>query len=47
MYKDCIVLMLLLGVPWWNKIIIKNVILLLVFYHNYFLQPALQVKIFT
>ena len=47
MYKDCRVLMLLLGVPWWNKIIIKIVILLLVFYHNYFLQPALQVKIFT
>ena len=47
MYKDCRVLMLLLGVPWWNKIIIKNVILLLDFYHNYFLQPTLQVKIFT
>ena len=25
----------------------KNVILLLVFYHNHFLQPTLQVKIFT
>ena len=46
MYKYCKVLMLSLGVRWWNKIIIKNVILLLVFYHNYFLQPAaLRVKI--
>ena len=47
MYKDCKVLMLSLGVPWWNEIIIKNVILLLDFYHNYFFPPALQVKIFT
>ena len=44
MYKDCRVLMLLLGVPWWNKIIIKNVILLLDFYHNYFFHQPFKLK---
>ena len=43
MYKDCRVLMLLLGVPWWNKII-KIVILLLVFYHNYFFHQPFKLK---